>query len=157
MYVDWNQANAYCQWAGGKLPSEAQWEKAARGTDVQKYPWGNEQPDCGRANFKGRNIWGKTTYCKGDTTRVGSYPGGANPYGALDMTGNVWEWVNDWYGENYYQNSPQKNPSGPDSGQDRELRGGSWSDASTDLRLAVRYVVSPDLKSNYNGFRCVGF
>jgi len=69
----------------------------------------------------------------------------------------VWEWVNDWYGENYYQNSPQKNPTGPDSGQDRELRGGSWSDVSTDLRLAVRYVVSPDLKSNYNGFRCVGF
>ncbi|MEI7989527.1 MAG: bifunctional serine/threonine-protein kinase/formylglycine-generating enzyme family protein [Chloroflexota bacterium] len=148
IYVDWNQAQEYCKWAGGSLPTEAQWEKAARGEDGRKYSWGNETASCKLANY---------SVCAGDTKAVGSLADGASPYGVMDMSGNVWEWVNDWYGDNYYQTSPQKNPTGPDSGTVRVLRGGSWAYDSWYLRSAYRNWDNPGNCYNDYGFRCAGF
>jgi formylglycine-generating enzyme required for sulfatase activity len=146
IYVDWNQATAYCEWAGRSLPSEAQWEKAARGTDGRIYPLGDTAPDANLANYS-RN--------KGDTTAVGSYPSGASPYGIMDMAGNVWEWVADWYGETYYSSSPATNPQGPSSGTYRGLRGGSWGNNRSNVRSADRNWNVPGIQNDFIGFRCV--
>ncbi len=147
IYVDWNQAKAYCEWAnGGKdgLPSEAQWEKAARGPNSNKYPWGNQAPDSSYANYN-QNI--------GDTTEAGSYEKGASPYGAMDMAGNVWEWVNDWYADKYDQ-TDISNPQGPNSGSYRVLRGGRWFNSSRLIRAAYRYYNLPSNRYSGIGFRC---
>jgi eukaryotic-like serine/threonine-protein kinase len=142
---DWNMANAYCDWAGRRLPSEAEWEKAARGTDGRLYPWGDQAPASNLLNYN---------LIVSDTTKVGSYPSGASPYGALDMAGNVWEWVNDWYDENYYANSPLENPHGPSSGSFHGLRGGSWNDGSRLVRSVFRCGNNPNCISDNFGFRC---
>ena len=144
VYVSWNDAQAYCQWAGRKLPTEAQWEKAARGTDGHTYPWG-EGIGCDKANYAG---------CIGKAIAVGSYPSGASPYGALDMAGNVWEWVADWYDQNYYASSPSSNPPGSVTSQYRVLRGGSWKNEAQDMRAANRGRGDPGIPDVDYGFRC---
>jgi len=148
VYVNWNMAKAYCEWRGARLPTEAQWEKAARGTDARVYPWG-KAVDCQKANYQG----GKNG-CAGGTSRVGSYESGKSPYGVYDMAGNVWEWVADWYSEIYYQSSPLSNPFGPDLGQSRVLRGGSWNRSEYDSRASNRLKYGPDYNNFDIGFRC---
>jgi serine/threonine-protein kinase len=154
--VSWQDGVAFCAWASKvsgqevRLPSEAEWEKAARGEDGRIYPWGDQSPDKNHCNYVGNFF----SIFPGGTTPVGKYsPIGDSSYGCVDMAGNVWEWVNDWYDKKYYQASPGSNPSGPASGTYRVMRGGSWDSLGIDLRVSYRYWGSP-VYWNYLGFRC---
>ena len=144
--VTWYGSRAFCNWAGGDLPTEAQWEKAARGTDGRIYPWGNDV-NCDNAEFYN---------CKGRQLKpVGSKPGGASPYGALDMAGNAWEWVQDWYEFGYYETMPAANPAGPAEGTVKVMRGGSFDYDEKHARAADRRNNGPSASPSDHSFRCV--
>jgi formylglycine-generating enzyme required for sulfatase activity len=146
IWIAWLDADAYCQWAGGRLPTEAEWEYAARGQDRTIYPWGDDPPSDTLLNY-GWNV--------GDTAQVGSYPGGASWVGAMDMAGNVWEWVYDRYAEDYYAQSPAQNPTGPATGYENVHRGGSFSRDLISVRNANRSSNPPNFDYWNIGFRCV--
>jgi formylglycine-generating enzyme required for sulfatase activity len=150
--VSWEDAAAFCKWVGGRLPTEAEWEKAARGTDGRKYPWGNEPVTGNRANYGIENVtfWdGPATLAKRD-----QYEFGKSPYGVYEMAGNVWEWVQDYYDADFYKTSPDKNPKGPNTGVMRVIRGGSWQNTPEILRSTNRNKHAPEERRVYIGIRC---
>jgi formylglycine-generating enzyme required for sulfatase activity len=149
-HVDWNQADAFCTWAGKHLPSAAQWERAYRSTDARMFPWGGDPLDCSRLNYGDCPLY--------ETTPVGSYPAGASAEGVLDLAGNVWEWVAESYSGGYYQEAADVDPGGPASGLGHEYRGGGFKAGAERIRPYLRYFDDGTAKHQQRmeqlGFRC---
>ena len=148
-HVSWYGANMYCESVGGRLPTEAEWEYAARGDDGRVFPWGDENPDPTRAVFNSDSF--------DNVKPVDALPDGASPFGVLGMAGSMWEWTADWYSDTYYEESPRRNPTGPENGLNKVVRGGAWpnNNLADRIRATNRNAFSPDLISALVGFRCV--